>query len=161
MCLHLPRLIIGPAERGLCLYVMPLLKPNQPEEALPTRTKISTRAKGQHAEQIAVRHLKDKGYRIIDRNFVCKLGEIDIIATHQGDLVFVEVRSRHSALGLDPAYSIDTRKQNKIIKTAQVYLERCFPRTPTARFDVVLVTLAEPTQVEIIPDAFRVEDSRF
>lgn len=128
---------------------------------MPTGTRINMRKKGQQAEEIAVRHLMEKVYRIIERNFVCKFGEIDIIAIHDRDLVFVEVRSRHSVTGLDPSYSVGWRKQNKIIKTAQVYLDSRFRRTPNARFDVVLVTLSESPEVEIIPDAFGVESSGF
>ena len=65
------------------------------------------RERGRRAEQIAAKYLSKQGYRIIERNFACKLGEIDIIARHEGDLVFVEVRSRHSASAVNPAYSVD------------------------------------------------------
>jgi putative endonuclease len=128
---------------------------------MPGRNRANTRERGRDAEQIAVRHLMEKGYRIIDRNFVCKLGEIDIIANHSGDLVFVEVRSRHSTEALNPVYSVNRQKQKKIIRAAQVYLESRFPQTPTSRFDVVLVTLGQPPGIEIIPDAFSADDSRF
>lgn len=128
---------------------------------MPISTKTNTRTRGLHAEEIAVRHLKENGYRIIDRNFVCKLGEIDIIASHNGDVVFVEVRSRHSTEALNPVYSVNRQKQNRIIRSAQLYLQSRFPRTPTARFDVVLVTLGEPPGVEIIRDAFSADGSGF
>ncbi|MEJ2718754.1 MAG: YraN family protein, partial [Deltaproteobacteria bacterium] len=96
--------------------------------------------RGRRAEKIAANYLSKQGYRIIERNFACKLGEIDIIARHEGDLVFVEVRSRHSASAVNPAYSVDRHKQRKIVRSAEVYLDKHFDRTPPSRFDVVLVT---------------------
>jgi len=114
----------------------------------------STREKGRDAEKLAARYLAGKGYRILDRNFECSVGEIDIIARHGKELVFVEVRSRHSASAPDPAYSVNYRKQRQIINTAEVYLDRHFDQPPAARFDVVIVTLRGQPQVEIIQDAF-------
>lgn len=114
----------------------------------------TTRERGNRAEDIASEHLSRLGYRIIERNFVCKLGEIDIVASHNNEIVFVEVRSRHSAKALDPVFSVNRRKQQKIIQTAHVYLASRFRKTPAARFDVVLVTLGRPPQVEVIRDAF-------
>lgn len=114
----------------------------------------NTRSRGLHAERIAADYLEAHGYTIVERNFRCKLGEIDIIARHNGDLVFVEVRSRHSPGALDPVYSVDFRKRHKIIRAAQVYLSGRFAQVPVCRFDVVLVTRSEPSQVEVICDAF-------
>ena len=88
----------------------------------------STRERGSKAEQLAVDYLVDRGYEIIERNFVCKVGEIDIIARHGGDVVFVEVRSRHSPEALNPVYTVNRGKQNKIIRAAHVFLDRRFPR---------------------------------
>ncbi len=120
------------------------------------RKRKNTRAKGLHAEQIAADHLTQLGYTIVERNFTCRVGEIDIIARHGGDLVFVEVRSRHSSEALDPVYSVNHQKQRRIIRTAEVYLGRQSGTLPAARFDVVLVTLDNPPIIEVIPDAFAV-----
>jgi len=103
---------------------------------------------------MAVDYLLKNGYRIVQRNFQCKLGEIDIIARHKEFLVFVEVRSRHSPTSLNPVYTVDHRKQSKIVKTASLYLTKQFARVPPARFDVAIVTLGEPSTVELIQDAF-------
>ncbi len=121
------------------------------------KTTSNTRTKGQKAEDIAADHLTRSGYTIIERNFQSKMGEIDIIARHNGELVFVEVRSRHSPSGLDPAYSVNHYKQNKLVRTAKLYLSRRFIHVPPARFDVVVVTLDGTTEVRIIPDAFRAD----
>ncbi len=123
-------------------------------KTLPGKENTTTRDRGKLAEQMAVDYLVKQGYEIVDRNFACKVGEIDIIARHSGDLVFVEVRSRHSPEALNPAYSINRTKQMRIIRAAQLYLARHFSHTPPSRFDVVLVTLGNPPQVELIPDAF-------
>ena len=119
------------------------------------------REKGQLAEDLAVQHLTRNGYRIIKRNFVCNVGEIDIIAHHQGDLVFVEVRSRNSPSDLDPVYSINRRKQKKIIKVAELYLSRHHRQPVPARFDVVLVTLGNSPIVELIQNAFTADTDSY
>jgi putative endonuclease len=120
-----------------------------------------TRARGDRAEQIAVDHLKANNYRIVERNFQCKVGEIDIIASHQGELAFVEVRSRHSPTARNPVYTVDRVKQKKIIRAAQVYLSKHDKHDTLARFDVVIVTLGTEPQVEVIPNAFPAEGYSF
>jgi putative endonuclease len=117
--------------------------------------------KGRESEGVAVDYLTRHGYSIVERNFRCRLGEIDIIARHGQDLVFVEVRSSHSAGTMDLAYSVDGRKQAKIIKAAQYYLQRFGHKPPFVRFDVVLVTMTPEPQIELIPDAFRPGDRYF
>ncbi len=110
--------------------------------------------KGNLAEDTAAEYLVDKGYKIVDRNFKCKVGEIDIVARHNEDLVFVEVRSKHSSNTFDLAYSIDKRKQRKLIKAAAFYTAKHFRDPVPVRFDVVLVTLGGTLRVELIQDAF-------
>lgn len=114
----------------------------------------NTRTRGQKAEQLAVDYLSGCGYRIVERNFSCKLGEIDIIAREGGDLVFVEVRSRHSVSARDPIHTVDWRKQAKLVRAASFYLMTKHPEPVPARFDVVIVTLGKPPIVEVIPNAF-------
>ena len=116
--------------------------------------------KGDKAEQLAADYLSGQGYRIVERNFRCKLGEIDLIARDGDDLVFVEVRSRFSRTSPNPAYSVDFRKQKKIAQVAELYLVKHYRQMPLARFDVVLVTLEDST-VEHIPNAFEAEGSGF
>ncbi|GEM_PF-769615 len=120
-----------------------------------------TRARGDRAEQIAVDHLTANGYRIVERNFQCKLGEIDIIAIHQGELAFVEVRSRHSPTARNPIYTVNRTKQKKIIRTAQVYLSKHRKHETPARFDVAIVTLGTEPHVELFPNAFPAEGYSF
>jgi putative endonuclease len=117
----------------------------------------STSEKGRIAEQLAVETLEENGYRILERNFKCKIGEIDVIARHAEYLVFVEVRSGLSPLTVNPAYSVNRTKQRKIFRAAQVYLDRNFRQYPACRFDVVIVSLVDSPKVEIIPDAFTMD----
>jgi putative endonuclease len=118
---------------------------------------LNTRNRGQLAEQVAVDYLVARGYKIVERNFLCKLGEIDIIAKSDGDLVFVEVRSGQRTPTFDPIYSVDRKKQQKIIRAARIYLDKRFRNEPASRFDVVLVTFGDPPKVEHIPDAFNLD----
>lgn len=106
------------------------------------------------AEDVAVRYLQKLGYRVIERNFLCRVGEIDLVAQHEGSLVFVEVRSRHAKEAIDPIYSVNLRKQKKLVRTAQYYLASKFPEYPICRFDVVIVTLSSPPEVVVVQDAF-------
>jgi putative endonuclease len=117
----------------------------------------TTRDKGRDAEQAAVDYLISRGYRIVDRNFTCKIGEIDVIAEHDGEVVFVEVRSSRAGSFIDPAYSVNRTKQRKIIRTAQVYLARHFREMPPCRFDVVLIRRGQDPEIELIPRAFEAD----
>jgi putative endonuclease len=133
--------------------------PQIPSQKYLMRNKngTNTRDRGRLAEQIAADHLEAHGYRIVEKNFTCRLGEIDIIAQHLGELVFVEVRSRGSASSLNPVFSLDRQKQKRIIRAAEVYLSKHYREMPPSRFDVVIVTLGQPAVVEIIQDAFSVD----
>ncbi len=123
------------------------------------KTGPSTRAKGTLAEQIAADHLESRGYRIIERNFLCRVGEIDIIAMDREELVFVEVRARYSRNTVDPVYSVNRTKQRKIIKAALVYLSGHSETPPPMRFDVAVVDMRGARSVEVIPHAFDAEST--
>jgi putative endonuclease len=97
------------------------------------------------------------GYKIITRNFNCRVGEIDIIAQNGEDLVFVEVRSWHSSATVNPIHTISRRKQERVIRAAEFYLARHVRRPVPARFDVVIVKLGPAPDVQLIPNAFGLE----
>ena len=78
---------------------------------------------GKVGEQEAVKFLKKKNYKIIDQNFSCKIGEIDIIAYQKDTIVFVEVKTRKNNLFGTPGQAVNKSKQKKIIKTALYYLQ--------------------------------------
>ena len=79
---------------------------------------------GNKAEQLACKHLKKAGLTVVERNYRCRRGEIDIIARDGDTLVFVEVRYRSQSRFGSAADSIDTRKQQRLIRAAMHYLQQ-------------------------------------
>lgn len=95
---------------------------------------------GQQAEWLAATFLHDQGMRLLDRNYNCRFGEIDLILLHDKTLVFAEVRYRKSSRYGTPAESVVKQKQKRLITTARHYLARnpAMSRYP-ARFDIVAI----------------------
>lgn len=116
----------------------------------------STTEIGHHAEQHVARYLETCGVQRVVQNYRCRAGEIDFIGIHQNTLLFVEVRYRSSEFFGSGAESVNLRKQQRIILTAQHFLQH-EPQYQemNCRFDAVIVT---PSQsIEWIEDAFQVE----
>jgi putative endonuclease len=114
--------------------------------------KITT---GKEGEKIAAAYLKKNGYRIIEINFSCPIGEIDIVAKEKDDLVFVEVKTRKSIELGYPEQAVGIRKQKKMSQLALWYLEKRKIADISARFDVVAITLIpENNEVKLIKNAF-------
>ena len=110
---------------------------------------------GDRGENVAARYLRNRGYKIIVRNFRCDLGEIDIVARDGKTLVFVEVKTRAYD---DPAPEdqVNAAKQHQITKAAKLYLSRYgFPQPPS-RFDVVAIIWpnGRDPQIRHTPHAF-------
>ena len=82
------------------------------------------RKKGDIGEGVAFSYLKGHGYKILEKNYSAKFGEIDLIAKKDRTIVFVEVKTRKDALESDlyPERNVDWRKQQKLIRTAEYYL---------------------------------------
>jgi putative endonuclease len=97
---------------------------------------------GAFGERLAAAHLEAKGYRIRDRNYRCREGEIDIVAQDGETLVFVEVRTRRGdALG-SPAESVTATKEARLVAAATAYVQG-LPEPPAdQRIDVVAVQLS-------------------
>ncbi|MHB8769489.1 MAG: YraN family protein [Syntrophales bacterium] len=110
---------------------------------------------GKRGEELAAAYLVEAGFRIVERNYRCRFGEIDIVAEEGETLVFVEVKSRRSAAYGGPLLAVDARKQGKISRISLHYLaERNLGHRP-ARFDVVAVMLLPAGQrIELIRNAF-------
>ncbi|QDH23855.1 YraN family protein [Saccharibacillus brassicae] len=103
--------------------------------------------KGRAAEEAAVLHLQRQGWTIAERNWSCRSGELDVIATKGPIILFVEVRSRSgSGFGL-PAESVDARKVRKVRQTAEVYLHRFGLSDREIRFDVIAVMLGRRLEI--------------
>lgn len=106
----------------------------------------NTRQMGARFEQLAAEYLRENGYQILERNFRCKLGEIDIIALHQDCLVFVEVKYRTKADCGHPTDAVHRQKQVRISNVASYYLytHRQYADR-NCRFDVVSIIGQEIT----------------
>ena len=92
---------------------------------------------GKIGEEVALRYLKQKGYEIIDRNFYCKQGEIDIITSFEEQLVFVEVKTRRSIYFGNPAEAVNEIKQKHRYQSAKYYLHIKNMENMNVRFDVI------------------------
>jgi putative endonuclease len=129
---------------------------SNPAIALPAET---TRARGQRAERAASDYLLARGYRILESNFRCPRGELDIIAEDDnGVLCFVEVRSRTRGpkdFGR-PLETIGNDKRKRVIRAAEHYVfERQLDEARAMRFDVVGVLFDDSTvTLELLRDAF-------
>jgi putative endonuclease len=100
---------------------------------------------GALGEDLAVRYLKKKFYRILERNYRSRFGEIDIIAQKKEFLVFIEVKTRNSFMIARPCESVGFSKQKKIILTAQSYIVQKGLCNRQPRFDVIEVVLSPDT----------------
>jgi putative endonuclease len=95
-------------------------------------------AQGRLAEDRALLFLQEQGLRLVQANFQCKLGEIDLILQDGPVLVFVEVRERARGSHGGAAASITRTKVKRIVRAAQYYLLR-YPRVPPCRIDVIAI----------------------
>lgn len=92
---------------------------------------------GKQGEEIAANYLKNKGFRVLERNFRCRLGEIDIVAAKGKCLVFVEVKTRNSLKYGMPCEAVTPQKLAHIAKTAQFYLLKNHIKQAEQRIDVI------------------------
>ncbi|MFC2078489.1 YraN family protein [Candidatus Bipolaricaulota bacterium] len=107
--------------------------------------------RGNESEDKACVYLKERGYRILARNWRTRTGEIDIIARDEGILVFVEVKARSSSGFGGPEAAVDHAKQRRIISAALSFMQATECALPT-RFDVVAI---RPGNVRLYQDAFQ------
>ena len=118
-----------------------------------TNTRKSIGAIG---EEMASNFLKKQGYKIVEKNFRTKLGEIDIVALDRGTIAFVEVKTRNNTNFGFPQEAVGLKKQKKISQVASIYLNQKNLNAEKARFDVVAILLSpdQTEKIELIKDAF-------
>jgi putative endonuclease len=116
---------------------------------------VSSRDEGLLGEEMAIKTLKSKGYRIVERNYRNKLGEIDVIAEEGGCLVFVEVKKRNNERFGEAICAVDERKKQHLVRAALFYMKThdCFDRS--VRFDVIGI---DNERTKLVKNAFLVED---
>ena len=110
---------------------------------------------GKEGEKIAERYLQKKGYKLVERNYRCSSGEVDLIVLDRRVIVFVEVKTRSDHRFGTPLEAVARGKQQKMIRTAQYFLNAKGLHQREARFDVVGISWpgGEPV-VEHIENAF-------
>ena len=113
---------------------------------------MNKRQTGSRYEETAAAFLTSKGYRVLERNFRCRHGEIDLICRHGRYLVFAEVKYRSGLTMGSPAEAVDARKQERIRRAAAFYLySHGMGGDVPCRFDVVGILGSD---IELIQDAF-------
>ena len=113
---------------------------------------------GRLGEDVAHRYLRDRGCKVVARNYRMRsgAGEIDLVVWHGQKLVFVEVKTRASAEFGEPERAVDQEKQARLIRAGRDYARRAGVEGETTRFDIVSIVLERPrVRIEWIQDAFR------
>ena len=113
---------------------------------------MSTTETGRAGEDQAVRVLRDAGLEIVERNYRCPLGELDVIARDGALLVFVEIRLRTRADRGSALETVGSAKRARVARVAEHYLAKRQPKAAGIRFDVVGITAGEVVHIR---DAFR------
>ncbi len=111
---------------------------------------------GDAGEKLAVRFLKKRGYRVLERNYRCREGEVDIVARHKDCLVFVEVRTRTGSDFGTPEESVTPVKKDRLVTTALTYLQTHGNLPADWRIDLVAVEMdakGKPSRIELIENA--------
>jgi len=115
---------------------------------------------GARGEAMAEKYLQRVGYRILARNYRCRFGEIDLIAEEDGNLVFIEVKTRSGTGFGHPLEAVDRRKRGQLTRAARRYLEEIRATERFCRFDVVAICLGAEPQLELVRNAFELEEGR-
>jgi putative endonuclease len=115
---------------------------------------------GKAGEELAAAFLAEKGFRIVERNFSCTCGEIDLVCEDAGTIVFVEVKTRSRAVHGEPGEAIGAAKKKRLIKAGTLYLSRQRAWSRPCRFDLVsILFLIGETVVEHWEDIIDVRDA--
>lgn len=116
---------------------------------------LHNKSLGCEGEELAAAYLERRRYRIIERNYRCKGGEIDIVARDGKTVVFIEVKTRKNSVYGPPQLAVTPFKQRQISKAALTWLAKSRQLDAAARFDVISITFSgrEP-EIEHIPNAF-------
>ena len=110
---------------------------------------------GKAGEEKATKYLKERGYSIIEKNFRCREGEVDIIAKDKNkDLVFVEVKTRRTIEYGFPSEAVNYTKQNHIQKVAKYYILKNKVVNSTIRFDIIEILIGKTYFIHHIKQAF-------
>jgi putative endonuclease len=127
----------------------------RPPANLRRGRRLTNQSSGAWGEDLALRYLLRRGYRLLERNYRQRRGEIDLIVRDDEVLVFVEVKLRRSKGFGDPLEAVTARKQATIRSLAEQYLAESQPDFETLRFDVIgILATRSGTHIDHIEDAF-------
>jgi putative endonuclease len=116
------------------------------------------RVLGAEGEKAAEKFLRRRRYAILQRNFRCKAGEIDLIALHRRVVVFIEVKTRSQDSFGNPLEAVDKRKQRQVVRAARYFIAQHGLHEREARFDVVGVWWEKGSvHCELVENAFEIE----
>jgi putative endonuclease len=116
---------------------------------------------GREGEDRAAQFLKKQGYKILERNYSTPQGEIDLIALHRGEVVFVEVKTRTNDAYGAPELAVNPRKQQRMIKAALGYIKYKKLHQVPCRFDVVAISAVTEQSIDVIENAFAMDRTYF
>ncbi|WML35106.1 YraN family protein [Clostridium sp. OS1-26] len=114
---------------------------------------------GSLGEEIAETYLRQIGYTVLDRNFRCKIGEIDIIGKDGDYICFIEVKTRYGSIYGSPCEAVNYSKQRRIYRTAEAYIMKKKLFKFNFRFDVIEIILNNSNNtpsIRLIKDAFQI-----
>lgn len=117
---------------------------------------MATAERGRFGEELAAKFLRKKRYKIVEMNYRCRMGEIDLIVENRHYLVFVEVKLRKNADFAQAMEFVDFHKQNRLKRTAMLYLSQN-ETEKQCRFDVIEIYVSEDLkkpQIRHLEDAF-------
>lgn len=100
---------------------------------------MDTKELGRRGEDAAAAYLERVGIEVLERNWRCKAGEIDIVGRDSGQLVLCEVKTRRTRRAGSPEEAVDDRKQRKLARLAEAYASQCGWEPESVRFDVVAI----------------------
>lgn len=118
---------------------------------------MNRKSLGTHGEELAAKMIADKGYTILHRNFRCRFGEIDIVASDGDAVIFIEVKTRSNKKFGEAEEAVDLRKQKKIRQVAEYYLMQNHGLSQKCRFDVYSVYLDDnknPGEIRVNENCF-------
>ncbi len=121
---------------------------------------VSNRELGMAGEDAACSFLKRKGYRIMDRNYRCPYGEVDIVASRRGTVVFCEVKTRSGGDIEEALGAVDERRRGRLARAASHYLDAKDVTARGCRFDVIALLKSGPAwKIVHVKDAFEAGES--
>jgi putative endonuclease len=113
---------------------------------------------GDFGENTACKYIKKNGYKLLEKNFRTKFGEIDLIGIDKDTICFIEVKARSSSDYGSPQEFVTKRKQERLWKTASIYIDKNTPELENYRFDVISVDL-ENEEIQLFKNAFQPKHS--